>query len=275
MPAIIARALRVADAAAVLHGDVERLDDALDDLEVGQLARPRGVEVDDVQRLGALVLPVPGELDGVVAEDGDIVEVAAAETDGLAGLDVDGGEHDHEGLRLPLDVGDERGEQREPDAGTLLRVELYRPDVVARHCRDDGPAVVRRRGDDGGVRGHGRVGVDEVDGGRGRQPAGHARAGRPPVEIVPADVRHLEAGAEALDGAGQHAEARPAAALVAALEEQLQAEAHAEKRRAGRDALEDGGPQAALLEPRGRVAEGAHAGQHDAVGVAHRRRRSA
>ena len=143
-------------------------------------------------------------------------------------------------------------------------MELYCPHVVARYCRDDGAAVVRRRGDDGRVRRDGGVGVHEVDGGRGRQPAGHARAGRPPVQVVPADVRHLEAGLQALDGAGEHAEARPAAALAAALEEQLEAEAHAEERRAGRDALEHGGPEAALLEPRGRVAEGADAGQHHA-----------
>ena len=67
----------------------------------------------------------------------------------------------------------------------------------------------------------------------------------------------------------QHAEAGPAAALPAALEEQLQAEADAEERRAGRDALEHRGPEAGLLEPRGRVAEGADAGQDHAGGVAH------
>ena len=64
--------------------------------EVGELAGARRVEVDDVQRLGALVLPVARQLHGVVAEDGDVVEVAAAQADRLAGLDVDGGEHDHE-----------------------------------------------------------------------------------------------------------------------------------------------------------------------------------
>jgi hypothetical protein len=62
--------------------------------------------------------------------------------------------------------------------------------------------------------------------------------------------------------------ARPPPALAAALEEQLEAEAHAEERRAGRDALEHRGPQAGLLEPRGRVAERADAGQHHAGGAA-------
>ena len=95
-PAMNASAFWRADAAAVLHGDVERLDDALDDREVGELAGARRVEVDDVQRLGALVLPVARQLHGVVAEDGDVVEVAAAQAHRLAALDVDGGEHDHE-----------------------------------------------------------------------------------------------------------------------------------------------------------------------------------
>ena len=229
----------------------------------------RRVEVDDVQRLGALVLPVARQLHGVVAEDGDVVEVAAAKAHRLACLDVDGGEHDHEVPASRWTVATNPASKREPDARTLLRMELYRPDVVARYCGDDGAAVLRRRGDDGRVGRDGGVGVHEVDGGRGRQPAGHARAGRPPVQVVPADVRHLEPGLQAFDRAAEYAEARPAAALAAALEEQLEAEAHAEERRAGRDAPEHGGPEAALLEPRGRVAERADAGKHHRVGAAH------
>ena len=88
--------LLAAHAAAVLHGDVERLDDALHDREVGEVAGAGRVEVDDVERLGALVLPVPRELHGVVAEDGHVVEVAAPQAHRLAVLDVDGGKHDHE-----------------------------------------------------------------------------------------------------------------------------------------------------------------------------------
>ena len=52
------KVLGAADAAAVLHGDVEGLDDALQDVEVHELAGARGVEVDDVEGLRALVLPV-------------------------------------------------------------------------------------------------------------------------------------------------------------------------------------------------------------------------
>ena len=54
------------------------------------------VEIDHVQRLGALVLPVARQLHRIVAEDGDVVEVTAAQAYRLTSLDVDGGEHDHE-----------------------------------------------------------------------------------------------------------------------------------------------------------------------------------
>ena len=64
--------------------------------EVGELAGAGGVEVDHVQRLGALVLPVARQLHRVVAEHGDVVEVAAPQAHGLACLDVDGREDDHE-----------------------------------------------------------------------------------------------------------------------------------------------------------------------------------
>ena len=89
-------ALRRADAAAVLDRDLERLDDVLDDGEVGELTAARRVEVDDVQSLGALVLPVARQFHGVVAEHRDVVEVAAPQTHRLACLDIDGGEHDHD-----------------------------------------------------------------------------------------------------------------------------------------------------------------------------------
>ncbi len=69
---------------------------------------------------------------------------------------------------------------------------------------------------------------------------------------------------------GEDPEPGPPAALPAALEQELEAEAHAQERRAGGDALEHGGPEAALLEPRRRVAEGADPGEHHRRGVAHR-----
>ena len=65
-------------------------------LKLRELAGAGRVEVDHVQRLRALVLPEARELHRVVAEDGDVVEVAAAQAHCLAALDVDGGEDDHE-----------------------------------------------------------------------------------------------------------------------------------------------------------------------------------
>ena len=89
--------LGAADAAAVLHRHVDGVDDALDDLEVGQLAGARRVEVDHVQRLRTLLLPLARQRHRIVAEDGDVLEVSAAQADYLAALDTDGREHDHAG----------------------------------------------------------------------------------------------------------------------------------------------------------------------------------
>ena len=54
VPATNAQALLVAHAAAVLHGDRDSVDDAIDDLEVDELAAARGVEIDDMQHVGSL-----------------------------------------------------------------------------------------------------------------------------------------------------------------------------------------------------------------------------
>ena len=179
-------------------GDVQRLDDAFHDREVRQLAGARRVEVDDVQRLGALVLPVARQLHRVVAEHGDVVEVTATQAHRLAGLDVDGGEHDHEVPASRWTLATNPASRASPTlelfSGWNCTAQTLSRATAATTCR----AIVRRRGDDGRVRGDRGVGVHEVDGGRGRQPAGHARAGRPPVQVVPADVRHLEAGLQAL-----------------------------------------------------------------------------
>ena len=68
----------------------------LEHVHVHELPRARRVEIDDVDRLGALRLPVPGKLHGVVGEHGDVVEVAAPQAYRLAVLDVDGREDDHQ-----------------------------------------------------------------------------------------------------------------------------------------------------------------------------------
>ena len=85
-----------AHATAVLHGDVERRDDAFDGADVGHLAGARRIEVDDVQRLGAFGLPAPRQLHGVIAEHGDVIEVPAPQAYGLAALYVHRRKDDHE-----------------------------------------------------------------------------------------------------------------------------------------------------------------------------------
>ena len=82
----------VADAAGDLDGDfaAEEGDDAADDGVVDGAAFLGGVEVDDVDAVGALAVPVLGHGDGVDAVDGLTLEVALLELDALAVADVDG-----------------------------------------------------------------------------------------------------------------------------------------------------------------------------------------
>ena len=88
--------LGVADAAAHLDLDVERPDDAGEQLGVGA-APERGVEVDEVQPLGALLLPGQGGLDRV-AELSPGAGDALHELHGAALDDVDGGQQLQAGL---------------------------------------------------------------------------------------------------------------------------------------------------------------------------------
>ncbi len=66
-----------------------------DDVEVVAAAE-RGVEVDEVDPLGALIDPVAGGVDGV-AVAGLGAGLALRQPDGLAAGDVDGGEQDEAG----------------------------------------------------------------------------------------------------------------------------------------------------------------------------------
>ena len=92
-----------------------------------------------------------------------------------------------------------------------------------------------------------------------------------PADRRPADVRDLQAGrVEPRHRAGQQAEAGGAAELLAALEEQLQAEADAEDRSPRRGPLGDQLVEPGRADPLHRPREGADAGQDQAVGGAHR-----
>src|SRR4051794_5916779 len=98
-----AGAQRVADrgqgaqAAAVLDRHGQLVGDPLEVVQRLGRAALRAVEVDDVQKAGALVDPRPGGGQRVVLVDGLRVEVPADQPHGLALGDVDGGVEDHAG----------------------------------------------------------------------------------------------------------------------------------------------------------------------------------
>ncbi len=144
MPATRARFVGAADAAAVLHRDVEGLDDALHDGEVDELAGARGVQVDDVEGLRALVLPEPRQRDRVVAEHGDVVEVAAPQAHGLAALDVDGREDDHEARTSCLARSTKLASRRRPTTELFSGWNCIAHTVIAGDGGDHRAAVVGR-----------------------------------------------------------------------------------------------------------------------------------
>ena len=86
---------RRADAAPVLHGDVQGLDDAFHDGEVGEVTGAGRVQVHDVESLRALRLPHARELDGVVTEDGGVLERPPRRNRTALPPDVDGRKDDH------------------------------------------------------------------------------------------------------------------------------------------------------------------------------------
>ncbi len=113
--------------------------------------------------------------------------------------------------------------------------------------------------------------VRVVEGARVGQPVvQHAAA--PPRHRVPADLRHLQArGVEVLDGALQQADALRAAQLGRRLEQQLHAHAETDQRHARVDALAQQLVEAQPAHVLHRLRHRAHAGQDDAVGLAHAR----
>ena len=89
------------------------------------------------------------------------------------------------------------------------------------------------------------------------------------LDGVPAHVRDLEPRRlDLLHHAVDEAETFGPRALLAAVEEDLQADADAEQRLAGGDRLLEHGDQAALFEVLHAVAKGADARQHDLRGLA-------
>ena len=88
----------VADAAAELHAQANRFENAFDRGDVHRLAGEGAVEIDDVQMLEALRLEHMRLRRRVAIEDGGARHVALLQANGQAVLEIDGGKQDHEML---------------------------------------------------------------------------------------------------------------------------------------------------------------------------------
>jgi hypothetical protein len=93
--------------------------------------------------------------------------------------------------------------------------------------------------------------------------AGEQRAARVGFDRVPAQLRDADRAAKALHLEREEVQAARLRALGARARQELQAQAHAQGRRAGTQASRERLAQARALDLLGRRAEGAHAGQHE------------
>ena len=160
----------------------------------------------------------------------------------------------------------ESRQQREAHGAALLHVELRGHHVAAGHQRGELGAVLGDARDVLGARRHGEVRVDEVHVGTGRRQVPDEGVRRDRADGVPPHVRHAQlAPGELADVAGQPPQA-PDVALVAVLEEHLQADADPEEGHAlALHALPEVLDPAALGERRHRDVGRTHAGQHVAA----------
>ena len=85
----------VAHAAAELHRNADRLQDAIDRVGIHRPAGEGAVEIDDVQKFEALHLEGARLRRRVAVEDGGARHVALLQAHGQAFLQIDGGEEDH------------------------------------------------------------------------------------------------------------------------------------------------------------------------------------
>src|SRR4051794_21781481 len=88
-----------AEAAAVLHRDLELLRDPLEVPQVHRPALARAIQVHHVELSGSVLHPRPRGLERIVDVDGLLVEVALAEAHRLPAADVDRGQEDHAARR--------------------------------------------------------------------------------------------------------------------------------------------------------------------------------
>src|SRR5215813_6580422 len=160
----------VADAAAQLHAQADRLENAVDRRGVHRPAREGSVEIDDVEMAKTFGLERMRLRGGIAVEHGRAPHVALFEAHAYALFEVDGGEEDHGQvltprygvvdwsfggrsasslrrarndrwgrLRCPLQ---EVRDQRKSHALAFLRVKLRAHYGVARDDRGDRPAIV-------------------------------------------------------------------------------------------------------------------------------------
>src|SRR4051794_8281710 len=165
----------------------------------------------------------------------------------------------------------DRGEvaqQREAVRRGLLGVELHAVDRVARHDRDERPAVVAAPEHVGGLGRPGHERVHVVEGAAVRQPLGERRGARHRHDVPP-DVRDLQRrrlGMQVDDLAGQQPQARVAAKIDRALEQELHPQAQPDHRRPGAHALHDELVEAERAQALHRRRERADPGHDQPVG---------
>ena len=160
-----------------------------DDAAVGEPAVLRAVEIDDVQPVRAERAITQQQLVRLEVVTRFRVEVALEQAHAAAVAQIDGGNEDHVFQACLQKIG----EDARADHARTLGVKLRAAEVVAAGDRGEVAAVVR--GGDGPVaRGHG-VAVHEVHVVE-RAHAIEQRIGLGLIELVPAHVRHGQAGRE-------------------------------------------------------------------------------
>ena len=116
----------IADAAAKLHRNSHRREDALDRRRIHRLAGKGAVEIDDVQIFEALRREGARLLRRIAMKHGRARHVALFEAHGFAVLQIDGRKEDHGFHFRKLAIS------AKPELLAFLRMKLRADDVVAR-----------------------------------------------------------------------------------------------------------------------------------------------
>ena len=260
----------VADAAAELHRDFHRGEDALDRRGIHRLAGESAVEIDDVEILEALRRESARLLGRVAMEHRRARHVALFEAHGFAVFQIDGGKKDH-GFHFRKFAISARPSFWLFSGWNCVPTMLSRADD-----RGDRAAIVGLGHEIGALRHLELIGVHEI-GVQALRPERQAvdQLVRPrDIERVPAHVRNFQlriARRDAIDFAGDPAQPLGDFVFAAALGQKLHADADAEERPAlamhrfleRRDHAVDG------VEAAPAIGEGADAGQHHAIGGRH------